>query len=72
MRSRLVIPAAFLMAIGYVKGRFDAGVRRRQAPPLALPAPPPPDPIARAEAEAADAVVMAEAQATAKIGRAHV
>ncbi len=65
MRSRLVIPAAFLMAIGYVKGRFDAGVRRRQAPPLALPAPPPPDPIARAEAEAADAVVMAEAQATA-------
>lgn len=65
MRSRLVIPAAFLMAIGYVKGRFDAGVRRRQTPPLALSAPPPLDPVARAEAEAADAVVMAEAQAAA-------
>ena len=65
MRSRLVIPAALLLAAVYVKSRQDAF--------LFAPGPPPPDPtpeaIRRAEAEAADAweIGLAGAEAVATI-----
>lgn len=64
MRSRLVIPAALLVAAVYVKGRLDASARRqaRQAP---APAADPTDPSVRAEAEAADAVFIAGSQTSA-------
>ncbi len=61
MRSRLVIPAAILVAVAYVKGRQDAQLFAAAARPAtpAPPAPPVPGPtqerILRAQAEAADA-----------------
>ncbi len=62
MRSRLVIPAAILVAVAYVKGRQDAqpfAAARPAAPPPAPAAPEPtPESILRAQAEAADAWEM--------------
>ncbi|MGE0026557.1 MAG: hypothetical protein AB7O78_18370 [Thermoleophilia bacterium] len=58
MRTRLVIPAAILVAVAYVKGRQDAQPAAT-APGAATPAPTVPGPsdasILRAQAEAADA-----------------
>ena len=65
MRSRLVIPAALLVSIAYVKGRWDAAaLTPRPAPRLMLQAPPTPE-MLRAEAEAVDAMVIAQAQSAA-------
>jgi hypothetical protein len=59
VRSRLVIPAAILVAVAYVKGRQDGRPITSAARPVAPPADPAPGPthasILRAEAEAADA-----------------
>lgn len=66
MRSRLVIPAALLVTVAYVKGRLDSNLPRREEPGGAVPvAAPSVDPILRAQAEAEDAMVIAEAQAAA-------
>jgi hypothetical protein len=58
VRTRLVIPAAILVAVAYVKGRKDAQVLALEAG-SATPPPPVPGPthesILRAQAEAADA-----------------
>ena len=64
MRSRLVIPAAILVAAAYVKGRQDAFLFAPPAPPPRSPAPDPsPESIRRAQAEAADAWEMGLADA---------
>ena len=60
MRSRLVIPAAILVAVAYVKGRQDAFLLAPAAPPAPGPTP---EAIRRAEAEAADAWEIGVAQA---------
>ena len=71
MRSRLVIPAALLVAAAYVKGRQDASLvapASAAPPPAPQPGPrPTPEVILRAEAEAADAweFGLAEAEAEA-------
>jgi len=67
LRSRLVIPAALLVAAAYVKGRQDA-LLFAPAPPAPAPDPTP-EAIRRAEAEAADAreIGLAEAEVAATI-----
>jgi hypothetical protein len=67
LRSRLVIPAALLVAAAYVKGRRHASLF---APAPPAPAPDPtPEAIRRAEAEAADAweIGLAEAEVATTI-----
>ena len=64
MRSRLVIPAAILVAAAYLKGRQDAFLFAPSAPAPRPPAPDPsPESIRRAQAEAADAWEMGLADA---------
>jgi hypothetical protein len=72
LRTRLVIPAALLVAAAYVKGRQDAHLLA-PATPEADPAPSP-DTLLRAQAEAADAWEMglAEAEAAAALAEAPV
>jgi hypothetical protein len=68
LRSRLVIPAALLVAAAYVKGRQDAQLFAPTPAPEAVPDPSP-DSLLRAQAEAADAWEMglAEAEAAAAL-----
>ncbi len=66
LRSRLVIPAALLVTVAYVKGRLDSNLQRRgESRDAVRVATPPLDPILRAQAEAEDAMVIAESQAAA-------
>jgi hypothetical protein len=73
LRTRLVIPAALLVAAAYVKGRQDAHLIA-PAPAREPAAAPSPETLLRAEAEAADAWEMglAEAEAAAALADAPV